>query len=422
MRTAKAGGTYVYAVLAATRDLSVEAVVVTLAYALGAGVVLLALAVAAQRGFSTQALRARAPVVRRALGGVVVGVAALMALGLDLKLAAKVPGYTRALQGVEESAAAGSRLDRLLGAGGPVATARLDDFGPAPEFRDISLWLNSKPLSVGQLRGKVVLIDFWTYSCVNCLRTLPHVKGWYRAYRDAGLVVVGVHTPEFAFERSPANVRRAVGDLGVDYPVALDNDYGTWQAWLNRYWPAKYLIDRRGHLRYAHFGEGEYGGTEEAIRTLLAEEGLPKPVAGSLPDPTPTGEQTPEMYLGYDRIERFVGSELVPNREARYRIPPVVPTNQLAYGGRWTVEAERIVAGEGARLRLAYHAHDVFLVLGTSGGDGAVRVSVDGRRLATVRVRADRLYTLARLPGAAADHVLDLAFSPGAEAYAFTFG
>jgi thiol-disulfide isomerase/thioredoxin len=409
------------AVLAATRSLSLDAVIVTLAYALGAGAVLLVLAVAAQRGFSAQRLRARAPVVRRALGAAIAGVALLMALGLDLRLAKNVPGYTRALQGLEESASAHSRLDRLLGKPGPVAEERLEDFGPAPDFHGISLWLNSKPLTLAQLEGKVVLIDFWTYSCINCLRTLPHVRGWWETYRGAGLVVIGVHTPEFAFERVPGNVRSAVAELGIEYPVALDPDYRTWNAWLNRYWPAKYLVDRRGHLRYAHFGEGSYDETEQVLRTLLAEKGLPKPVAGSLPDPTPTGPQTPETYLGFDRTERFVGSEIVPNREATYRIPPLVPSDSFAYGGRWTVEPERAVAGAGARLRLSFHGRNVFLVLGARGAPRSVRVSLDGHLQRTVRVRADRLYTLVRLPEPG-NHTLDLTLSPGTEAYAFTFG
>jgi thiol-disulfide isomerase/thioredoxin len=352
---------------------------------------------------------------------VIAGVALLMILGLDLRLAKNVPGYTRALQGLEESASAHSRLDRLLGKPGPVTEERLEDFGPAPDFQGISLWLNSKPLTLAQLEGKVVLIDFWTYSCINCLRTLPHVRGWWETYRGAGLVVIGVHTPEFAFERVPGNVRSAVAELGIEYPVALDPDYRTWNAWLNRYWPAKYLVDRRGHLRYAHFGEGSYDETEQVLRTLLAEKGLPKPVAGSLPDPTPTGPQTPETYLGFDRIERFVGSEILPNREADYRIPPLVPSDSFTYGGRWTVEPERAVAGAGARLRLAFHARNVFLVLGTLGAPGSVRVTLDGRLQRTVRVKADRLYTLARLPEPG-DHILDLTLSPGTEAYAFTFG
>jgi thiol-disulfide isomerase/thioredoxin len=269
------------------------------------------------------------------------------------------------------------------------------------------------------LRGNVVLIDFWTYSCINCLRTLPHVKRWAATYRDAGLVVVGVHTPEFAFERVRDNVERAAASLGVDYPIALDNDYGTWTAWGNRYWPAKYFIDRQGHVRFAHFGEGEYPESERVIRTLLAEEELPEPVAGSIPDETPTESQTPETYLGWGRLDRFVGSPVVEGREAQYAIPKAVPLNSVAYGGRWTVEEERIVAGRDARLRLAFHAHEVFLVL---GGKGTVGVAVDDRSVKTVRVDGDRLYELVDLAGRADAHTLDLVFSPGLEAYAFTFG
>jgi cytochrome c biogenesis protein CcdA/thiol-disulfide isomerase/thioredoxin len=411
------------AVLAASERFSLDAVLVTLAYALGAGLVLLGLALAARRGLTARRLRRRAPAIRRALGGVIVGVVALMILGLDLELATKVPGYTRALQGLEETAAAQDAIDDLLG-DQPQATAggELRDYGVAPEFREIALWLNSRPLSFAELRGKVVVVDFWTYSCINCLRTLPFVRRWYEAYRAAGLVVVGVHTPEFAFERVPRNVEDAVESLSISYPVALDTEYGTWNAWGNRYWPAKYFVDRRGHVRFAHFGEGAYEESERVIRTLLAEEGLPEPVSRAIPDETPSGPQTPETYLGHARIERFVGSELVPDREARYTIPRVVPTGAVAFGGRWTVERERIVAGRGARLRLGFYAHDVFLVLGTSGGTETVEVALDGRPSGTVRVSADKLYTLVELPGPAQDHTLDLRFSPGTEAYAFTFG
>jgi cytochrome c biogenesis protein CcdA/thiol-disulfide isomerase/thioredoxin len=410
------------AVLAATERFSLESVLVTLVYALGAGIVLLAVAVAARRGLSLRWARTHAPVVRRALGATILAAVAVMALGLDRDLQTRVPDYTRALQGLEESAAAQSELGELVGQESRIEEERLEDYGPAPDFRDVSLWLNSGPLSLASLRGKVVLVDFWTYSCVNCLRTLPHVTSWYETYRDDGLVIVGVHTPEFAFEREPANLRRAVDDLGIEYPVALDNEFGTWNAWLNRYWPAKYFIDRRGHVRYAHFGEGAYEASERVIRTLLAEVGLPAPVSHELPDETPHGVQTPETYLGWQRLDRFVGSKLEKGRETSYRIPDHVPLHGVAYGGRWTVERERIVAGRDSRLRLAYHAQEVFLVLGTSGRPKTVEVQVDGRRLPTVRVAEDRLYTLARVPGEARDHVLDLRFSPGTEAYAFTFG
>jgi cytochrome c biogenesis protein CcdA/thiol-disulfide isomerase/thioredoxin len=410
------------ATLAATERFSLDAVLVTLAYGLGAGSVLLGFALAAQRGLALRSVRARAPLVRRTLGAVIAVVAVLMVFGIDKKLQTRVPEYTRALQGLEESAAAQSELEKLVGAESHFAEEELADAGVAPEFRTIGPWLNSQPLSLADLRGKVVLVDFWTYSCVNCLRTLPHVKRWDEAYRQAGLVVVGVHTPEFAFERVPANVRDAVEDLGIEYPVALDNDYGTWNAWGNRYWPAKYLIDRRGHVRYAHFGEGAYAESEAVIRTLLAEEGLPKPVASSVPDQTPSGPQTPETYLGYERLDRFVGSELVPDREAAYSIPAFVPLHGVAYGGRWKVEGERILAGRNARLRLVFHGHKVFLVLGANGSHARVEVTLDGRSAGRVPVSGHRLYTLAELPGEARDHTLDLRFSPGTEAYAFTFG
>jgi cytochrome c biogenesis protein CcdA/thiol-disulfide isomerase/thioredoxin len=407
------------AVLAATQRYSIEGVLVTLSYALGAGLVLLLIAIGAQRGMSLPGLRRRAPLIRRALGALVVAVGILMAFGLDVKLASHVPGYTRALQGLEDSAAAQQRIDGLLAGESHFQASKLQDYGQAPDFKKISSWLNSKPLTLASLRGKVVLIDFWTYSCVNCIRTLPYVKRWYETYKDEGLVVVGVHTPEFAFEHVRGNVERAVSSFGIHYPVALDNDYGTWTAWGNRYWPAEYYIDREGHVRYAHFGEGDYGETEKVIRTLLAETDLPAPVSGSIRDRTPTETLTPETYLGTERLESFVGSPVVPGREAAYTIPKVVPLNGVAYGGRWLVGKERIVAGSDARLRLAFHARDVYLVL---GGSGEVGVHVDGKPERTVDVTGDRLYALVSSPGEAADHTLDLSFTPGVEAYAFTFG
>jgi cytochrome c biogenesis protein CcdA/thiol-disulfide isomerase/thioredoxin len=410
------------ATVAATRSLTVEAFAITLAYGLGAGIVLLGVALAARRGMSLGPVRAHAPAIRRALGVAVLAVAVLMIYGVDKRLQTRVPEYTRALQGLEESAAADGELEELVGGPGLAEEARLDDFGPAPEFQAIEGWINSGPLTMEALRGKVVVIDFWTYSCINCLRTLPHVTAWDEAYRDDGLVIVGVHTPEFAFEREPDNVRRAVRDHGIEYPVALDPDYGTWQAWLNRYWPAKYFVDRRGHVRYAHFGEGDYEESERVIRRLLAEDTDEALVSQEIADETPSGPQTPESYLGYERIDRFVGSRIEPNREAEYTIPEFVPLHGLAYGGRWTVEDERILAGRDARLRLHFRGSDVFLVLGTAGDVETVEVTLDGERLGAATVTQDDIYTLARIPGEKRAHVLDLSFSPGTEAYAFTFG
>ena len=410
------------ATVAATQSLSVEAFLITLAYGIGAGVVLLGVALAARRGMSLGPVRAHAPAIRRALGVAVIAVAVLMVYGVDKRLQTRVPEYTRALQALEESAAAQGELEELVGGHGLAEEARLDDFGPAPEFQAIEGWINSGPLTMESLRGKVVVIDFWTYSCINCLRTLPHVRAWDEAYRDDGLVIVGVHTPEFAFEREPDNVRRAVRDHGIDYPVALDPEYGTWQAWLNRYWPAKYFVDRRGHLRYAHFGEGDYEESEQIIRRLLAEDADGALVSEEIEDETPSGPQTPESYLGYERIDRFYGSRIEPNREVEYTIPQLVPLHGLAFGGRWTVEDERIVAGRDARLRLHFKASNVFLVLGTEGGRESVEVVLDGEPIGAATVTQDDIYTLARIPGEKRDHVLDLSFSPGTEAYAFTFG
>ena len=410
------------ATVAATQDLTLSAFAITLAYGLGAGLVLLGFALAARRGLSLPGARAHAPAIRRALGAAVLAVAVLMVLGVDKKLQTQVPEYTRSLQGLEESAAAQGELEDLVGSPGLADEQQLDDFGIAPEFRAIEEWINSEPLTMAGLRGKVVLLDFWTYSCINCLRTLPHLTAWDDAYRDDGLVIVGVHTPEFAFEREPDNVRRAVRDHGIDYPVALDPDFGTWEAWQNRYWPAKYFVDRRGHIRYAHFGEGDYEESERVIRQLLAEGKDGPLVSGAIEDATPTGPQTPESYLGYGRIDRFVGSSIQPDREAAYTIPRFVPLHGLAYGGRWRVEEERIVAGEDARLRLHFKGGDVFLVLGTSGGPETAEVTLDGERVGTVAVTQDDIYTLARIPGENNEHVLDLRLSPGTEAYAFTFG
>jgi cytochrome c biogenesis protein CcdA/thiol-disulfide isomerase/thioredoxin len=421
------------ATVAATRHFTVESVLVTLAYALGAGAVLLVLAVAARRGLNVRPLRAHAPQVRQALGALIMAVAVVMAVGLDLRLQTEVPGYTRALQGLEESAAVATRIPALVGAkprsvGGAASrsadAANLDDFGVAPDFAGIRGWINSAPLDLQRLRGKVVLIDFWTYSCVNCLRTLPYLERWWSAYRDRGLVIVGVHTPEFAFERVRSNVERAVKELGVHYPVALDPDYGTWNAWGNQYWPAEYFIDRKGHVRYVHFGEGEYEHTESVLRSLLAEPGLPPPVAGTILDQTPTEPQTAETYLGYRRLRFYAGTSLHPDRAARYTLPASLPQDAFAYGGTWTVGGERAVAGPGARLRLHYRAGKVFLVLGApNSGAGRVAVSVDGISLPPVNVTEHKLYELVGAPpDGTSSHELELSFSPGVEAYAFTFG
>jgi thiol-disulfide isomerase/thioredoxin len=274
------------------------------------------------------------------------------------------------------------------------STAGLPDYGVAPALKPGGDWFNSKPTTLEQLRGKVVLVDFWTYSCINCLRTLPHLKAWDAAYRSRGLVILGVHTPEFAFEGKASNVRQAVEQLGVRWPVALDARYDTWKAYGNQYWPAEYLIDRNGDVRNVHFGEGEYDRTERLIRQLLGEPGQPR---AELADMTPTALITPETYLGFDRADdRYLGLGLAPGTVRDYGPVRPPPQNDWTYGGTWRVEHERAVARKQAALALHFHASKVYLVM---GGRGTVRVSVDGRRGRTVPVRGiSRLYTIVDAP------------------------
>jgi cytochrome c biogenesis protein CcdA/thiol-disulfide isomerase/thioredoxin len=410
---------------AAALDFGITTLAVGLAYTLGVSVVLLAIAIGGRNAAGR--LRGHAERLRFALGAVVAIGAFALAFDLDTRLQTSLPDWTNFLQEhTENSAYARTKFERTKNVtdrtahGDPRGTSGLPDYGLAPDFVGISHWLNTgdRPLSLAGLRGKVVLVDFWTYSCVNCLRTLPYLEAWDRTYRSKGLVIVGVHTPEFAFEHEVSNVQGATRRLGVRYAVAVDNDYGTWNAYGNRYWPAEYLIDASGHVREAKFGEGGYSETEDAIRRLLAERDTSLPSAVEMADHTPDYPLTPESYLGLARLDRYAGSPLKPNVMAHYRLPFVLPRDQLAYGGDWKVEDERIVAGTGARLALRFHARKVFLVL---GGRGSVDVSLNGRSLRRVRVTTDRLYTL--LDGQrVADGRLDLRFTPGLSAYAFTFG
>jgi thiol-disulfide isomerase/thioredoxin len=261
-----------------------------------------------------------------------------------------------------------------------------------------------------------VLVDFWTYSCINCLRTLPQLRAWYGAYKRDGLVIVGVHTPEFAFEHDLGNVRSAVERLHVTWPVGLDNDYATWNAYSNQYWPADYLVDRNGDVRAVHFGEGDYGTTERQIRGLLGVGGPATAVAST----QPTTALTPETYLGPERFDpsRYVGSKLEPGKAAEYVQARAIPEDAISYGGRWTLAGQTATAGRGATLALHFHAQKVYIVL---TGHGRVTASLGGRRIADLRVGAAKLYTILDTPHAL-DGVLRFRFTPGVRAYSFTFG
>ena len=405
-------------------------VAIAIAYAVGAALPLLAIA-HGSRGLAAR-FRRHAQAVRIGGGVLMAAAAVVIYQGWAETLQTKVPGYAQRVQNaIEGTATAKERLDRLGGKTKPAFVAHgqapasqlgkvpLKDYGAAPDVHDISAWINSGPLSLPKLRGKVVLVDFWTYSCINCLRTLPYLKAWDARYRSKGLVILGVHTPEFAFEHDLGNVRAAVKRLGVDYPVALDNSYGTWKAYSNQYWPADYLVDQAGRIRDVHFGEGEYAQTERKIRLLLAAGKAGRlPQAGRDMDRTPLELRTPESYLGYLRIGNYTGSPLQTDRVATYRFPASLTQDSYAYAGKWKVEGERIVAGDNARLRLHFQARTVHLVL---TGRGSVAIKVNGKTQPTVRVGGDRLYTLVTQKSAA-DGLLELSFTQGLAAYAFTFG
>jgi cytochrome c biogenesis protein CcdA/thiol-disulfide isomerase/thioredoxin len=408
---------------AGSHRVGVHIVFVTLAYALGAAIPMLLVARGGRR--ITSLFRAQQQRIRVGMGVLMAVGAVAIYEGWETSLQTRFGDYTTQVQSwIEGNGYAKRQLAKLRGAGGtalaaakPAGTA-LPDFGAAPDFLGISDWLNSKPLSVTDLRGKVVLVDFWTYSCINCLRTLPHLRAWYAAYHKYGLEIVGVHTPEFAFEHVLANVRKATRELSVTWPVALDNNYVTWNAYSNQYWPAEYLVDRRGHVRRAHFGEGEYAQSEQLIRRLLGV-GVPKRMT-QVADATPTGLLSPETYLGAARLDpaRYVGKAPVVGREALYRFGGALAQNALAYDGRWQLLPQQAIAGRGARLRFHFVARNVYVVL---GGKGRVEVLAGGRPVKTIDVSEYRLYTAVSAPKTR-DAVLELRLSPGVRAYSFTFG
>jgi cytochrome c biogenesis protein CcdA/thiol-disulfide isomerase/thioredoxin len=410
-----------------------SAFVLTFFFALGVAVPLLIFALLGQRLAGHMGLvRSRASVARKVIGAILVVTSLVIGLNLTDGLQRAVPGYTNTLQAnLEAGTAATQALDgvRGIGSGGaltkcsPTSTT-LEECGVAPKIAGISQWLNTpggKPLSISGLKGRVVLVDFWTYSCINCQRTLPHVEAWNRSYAKDGLTIIGVHTPEFAFEHVASNVTQAAKQLGVSYPIALDNNYTTWNNYLNEYWPAEYLIDATGHVRHVDFGEGNYGQTEGFIRTLLKTANpsvvLPKPT--DVLDTTPTEATTPESYLGYQHLENLEAETVRENVLATYNAPSDIEPNEYAYNGQWDITNEKSTAGSNANLSLNFQAKDVYLVL---GGSGTVDVSVDGKQQKTVTVGGEpKLY---QLVGSTTTEqaLLSLLMSPGIQAYDFTFG
>lgn len=393
--------------------------------------------------------------IRRGLGVAVLAGVVAIAFGLDTQYLARI-SYTSTNSAEQKLIATLSNNDQpaaalpaatMLPANNSSTLLKLADEGPAAALTGATRWLNSPPLNMPELRGKVVLVDFWTYSCINCLRTLPYVKAWWDKYQSQGLVVIGVHAPEFAFERDEGNVQKAVRDLGIRYPVAMDNRYAIWNAYHNQVWPAHYLIDAQGRIRDHVFGEGDYQHTEQAIRQLLAEahhtvsstEGplAPLPTAGAMAAAGQDRNISPETYVGSERAEHFASPErLRENHLVQYSVPRQLRLNQWGLAGEWKVggESATLARPDGA-IVYRFRGRDLHLVLGNPrGAPVRFRITLDGAAPGSDHgadvdasgngtVSGNRLYQLVRQQGGAQERTFEIAFlDPGVQAFAFTFG
>ena len=389
--------------VSASQSFTAGRLAVAFAYGLGSGIVLFGLMLGGRR--ITRRLTRNAGRFQLATGVVMLAVGAAMLANLDTRfqtaIASSLPSVlVDPAGGLEKSSSARSALAAVRG-----RRKTIPVLGIAPEFTGTQKWFNTaggRPLTLAQLRGHVVLIDFWTYTCINCIRTLPYLRTLDARYRKDGLVIVGVHTPEFPFERDAGNVARAIAQNKLRYPVVQDNKNATWDAYGNQYWPAEYFIDAKGRVRHTHFGEGNYAENERIVRALLAETGRgPLGPMAHAHGEAASPNTTPETYLGTLRTPH--------------------PPGYLTFLGAWQRTADSAEAGVGSTLRLDFTAKRVYLVLGSPGRPRTVRVLLDGKPYRLVKVEQQRLYTLATLKRKGA-HELDLRFDPGIKGYAFTFG
>jgi cytochrome c biogenesis protein CcdA/thiol-disulfide isomerase/thioredoxin len=442
---------------AALNGANVGTSLLLLAYACGAATSLaLALLVGGRVFAAMKGALGAGEWIRRGLGVAVLAAVVAIALGTDTGLLTRLSlSSTTALeQALLDRLRPISKADNGAAAsGGPAMTMKgkpdgqdvnLGVEGGFPSLSGATEWLNSPPLSAEGLKGKVVLIDFWTYSCINCLRAIPYVRAWAEKYKDHGLVVIGVHAPEFAFERNVNNVRAAVASLKIGYPVAIDNDYKIWRAFDNEYWPAHYFIDAQGRMRYHHFGEGEYDVSERVLQRLLAEAGnadVPGglvAVSGNGAELAPSAsDQSPETYIGYDRADNFASPGGIVEDERHAYAGATLAINQWSLAGDWTVKNENATLdAAGGRIVYRFHARDLHLVLGPAADGKPIRfrVTIDGAAPGSDHgtddsadgqgvVSEQRLYQLVRQNGAVADRTFEIEFlDPGVQAYAFTFG
>ena len=436
------------ATLAATNKVSLQVVIVTLFYVAGVSIPLFGFAVGGQELLAkSRRLSKHTARIQIASGVVMILTAFAIYTNYDktieTKLLNAIPSYSSALTKIESGSGVTKALTKLKGSKEVPSSITGDQSGlfnansKAPELKGISQWLNTAgPATLAALKGKVVLIDFWTYSCINCIRTLPHVVAWYNKYHSSGFEVIGVSTPEFAFEKEASNVKSAIKQFKLPYPVALDNNYDTWNAYNNQYWPAEYLIDATGQIRRTEFGEGNYPQSEQAIRTLLANAGHKVTVAPSdLPDTTPQTQLTPETYFGSNRSQFGYPTSNYPNGSFTIPLQKTVPLDQFALGGKWFIQPDYVQASVGASITEHFDASKVYMILKPGAAkSGAVLVTYNGKPLTgalagsdvvngVITVNSDRLYNIFDSGAAMSDGTLLFTFQDaGTQAFTFTFG
>lgn len=423
------------ATLAATQSLNSSIVLITIVYVTGIGIPLFLFATFGRLLFTrSRALSKYTGKIQQVFGVIMIITAIAIYTNFDktlqVYLLQKFPAFDQTITSFEKNDRIRNELNSLKGNGSAV----LQSNGLAPEFVGITNWINTNPLTMQKLRGKVVLIDFWTYTCINCIRTLPYITKWDEKYKNEGLVIIGVHTPEFEFEKNTENVKEAIEKYNIKYPVAQDNDYATWNAYSNLYWPAKYLIDANGNVRYTHFGEGNYDETEKAIQELLKEAG--KSVNSSIEkesDQTPTKQISPETYLGSNRMSYLEPNGKVESGSYRFTLSKNTSLNHFSFGGEWDVSSEYSSSRIGSIIEYNFKASKVFLVMRPNDNKKKqVKVFFDGKLITEnsgkdvengiVTIDSDRLYDLINLKEIE-NHVLRLEFqNEGIEVFAFTFG
>lgn len=430
--------------LALTGTVTTQAVFITLAYAIGTAIPMFAIMLAGSSALQRVPWLVRnTSKIQRGFGLLMILTALAIYFNVDRRFQTFIlttfPNYGVGLTRLEDTEQVQQQLQQLNQRpveadmiGKTTADISQTKGVLAPELIPGGQWFNSEPFQLADLKGKVVLVDFWTYSCINCQRTLPYLRDWDEKYRDDGLVIIGVHSPEFEFEKQPKNIIQSIDHFELKYPIVQDNNFATWRAYNNRYWPAKYLIDKDGYIRYTYFGEGAYDETEQKIQELLREKGSFVSNEQIANPKYQLFARTPELYLGYDRLQYLASPENIqPDRETTFSVPNFLPENSFAYEGTWIVMPEYASTDADGKLYLNFEAKDVFLVARPKEGSGVMKIYLDDRLQASsgdvdengnVVVDSDRLYHLIELsqPG---KHQLRIEFPNGnVEVYAFTFG